>query len=115
MVLVGDLHRDDLDVVLAGELEDVPETALAVSLERVRVRSRLVCAHPGAHLSMLVDCSQHLLDVLRRVDSAQSGKDVQVVLAKADSVVFEPAGSMFILVPSEDAIGVGNPNHPIHA
>ena len=51
MGIVQNLHGDDLDPVLAGQLEDPGETVGAVTLEGIRAGSWFVGSHAGADLS----------------------------------------------------------------
>ena len=80
------------------------QAALAVALERVRVRARLVRAHARRRLPERRERREHRLDVLRRVDGAEPGEDVQVVLRELDAVVREAARAPVVLVAADDAV-----------
>ena len=104
VALVRDLHRDDADAVLARLLEDPRKAALAVALEGVRVRARLVGAHARVSLPEGCERREHRLGVLRRVDGAEPGEDVQSVLRELDAVVREAARAPVVLVAADDAV-----------
>jgi len=53
--------------------------------------------------------------VLWSVDGAESGENIQVVLAESDAVVFEAAYPLLIPVPTQDTVFFGNANDPLYA
>ena len=113
MLFVRDLHRDHLDAVLAGELEHVRQTVLAVPLKRIRARPRLVGTHSRTDLSVFLQGFHHRLDTLSRVNSAEPREDIQIVLAERHAVVGEVVRAAVAFVPSEDAINFGHTNDVI--
>ena len=104
VALVGDLHRDHADAVLARLLEDPREAALPVALEGVGIRPGLVRAHARRRPAEGREGGEHRVGVLGRVHGAQPGKDVQVVLRELDAVVREAARAPVVLVPPDDAV-----------
>src|SRR5437660_6522541 len=87
--LVRHLHRDDLDAVFAGQLENIRQALRAETLERIRRCPRLVCAHPRADLSVERERLHHRLHRFRGIDSAQPGAHMQAVLSEMHAVVIE--------------------------
>src|SRR5258708_32304251 len=101
---MGNLHGDDFDSVLAGQVEDVRQAGLAASLERVRTGPRLVSAHTRADLAVIAERSHHCLNVLGCIDRTQPGKDVQGVLTKPETLTLEVRRPVVVLVPAEHSI-----------
>jgi hypothetical protein len=53
--------------------------------------------------------------MFRDIDGAQTGKDIQVVLAKVHAVVLEPGRSVVVVVPAKHPVFLGNPHDSIDA
>ncbi len=115
MVLVRDLHRDDADAVLPGQLEHVRKAFLPEPLEVVRARPRLVGAHPRRHEASPLAGLHHLLHVLLRVDGAQPGEDVASTLVERNTVVCEPDRIHLPFVPSDDPVFLRDADDPLDA
>src|ERR1043165_3603942 len=98
------LHRDDTDAVLARQLKDERKPLMPVSLERVRTRARFVSSHARADLIVLLQGAHHRADILQSVNCAQSGEDIERVLAEAYALIVEVRGAVVAFVPSDDAI-----------
>ena len=107
VLVVGDLHRDHADVVLAGQLEDVGQALPAVALERVRARARLVGAHARAGLAGLLERGEGLLHVFARVHGVEARHDVEGVLVEHDALVLEADGFLVAGAAAEDPEFVG--------
>ena len=75
--LVGDLHRDDPDSVLAGELEDEGQALGPVALEVVGAGARLVGAGSRGDDPALLQRGEHRLGVLAGVDRAQAREEME--------------------------------------
>ncbi len=63
VILVGYLHGNDPDVVLARQLKHPGQAARAVPLERVGVGARLVGAHTGALLAIVLQRAEGFLNM----------------------------------------------------
>ena len=113
--LVRDLHGDNFNSVLARQLKNVRQTFLAMALKRVRTGARFVGAHAGADLFGITQSAHHQIDVLLRIDRAQSGEHMQRVLAKAQSSVIEMRRPVIVSVPADDAVFFRNAHDPLDA
>jgi hypothetical protein len=113
--LVGHLHRDHLDAILARQLEHVRQARLAVPLEGIRTGARLVGPHARADLPVFSERPHHLFDVLGRVHSAKACEHVQGVLPETHAAIVEVGGAGLILVATEDAVLLGHAHDALDA
>src|SRR5213075_1389350 len=102
VLVARDFHRDDAHAVFSGELEHVRQALLAVALERVRARARLVRAHARAHLPRVLQRLERLLGVLARVDGIEPGDDVEALLVERHTLVLEADRLLAALPAAED-------------
>src|SRR5579859_1804241 len=86
---VGDFHGDDAYAMFAGQFEYIRQTTLAVTLERVRAGAWLVSTHAGALLAVFLQRAHHDIDMFAGVHRAKAGKNMQRVLAKAQTMIIE--------------------------
>ena len=107
VLVASDFHRDHADAVLARELEDVRQAALAVALERVGAGARLVRAHARAHLARGLQRLEGLLDVFAGVDGVEARDHVEAVLVEVDALVAEADRLLAALPAPEDPELVG--------
>jgi hypothetical protein len=82
---VGDLHRDDPDPVLSGQLEDEGKAGGPVSLEVVGACARLVGSGSRGDDPALLERGEHRLGVL--VSTAHRPEEMEAVLADADPLL----------------------------
>ena len=115
VALVRHLHRDDADAVFSREREDVRQAAPAVPLKRVGARARLVGAHPRRREGEALEGAEHGLDVVVRVDGAETRENVQVVLRELHAVVREAARAPVVLVAPEDTVFLGDAHDALDA
>lgn len=113
--LMGHFHRDDADIVLAGKLKNPGQAGRAVSLERVGTRARFVGTHARALLTMFLERLHHDFHMFGRVNSAQAGEYMQVILAEAHPIVIESLLPIFFAVASEDAVALLYAHCTLHA
>src|SRR5258706_1074353 len=97
------LHRDHAHAILSRELEHVGQALLAVTLERIGTRARLVRSHARAHLAPGFERLEGKLGELARVHGIEARDDVEALLVELDASIGEADRVLVALVAPEDA------------
>src|SRR5260370_30998827 len=112
---VGDLHGDDSDSIFSGQVKNVRQTFLAVSLKGVGTRSGLVGPHARAYLPIIAQSSHHQLDVFSDINGTQSSEDMQSILTEAQSLIIEVRAAAVIVVATTNSIFLGDAHYALDA
>ena len=110
MRLMRHFHRNDLDAVFTGKFEDIRQAIFAVSLKRIRTRAGFICPHSRTNLTVFLQGFHHRLDARGRIDGAQSGEDIEIILTKIYTVIGKIIRPVVVLVPPQDAINLRHAN-----
>ena len=93
MHFMGYFHGNNFYSIFSCQFKNVWKTFHAVSLERIRICTRLISSHTCAYLSIFLQSPHHLLYIFFVVHCTQSGKDIEVSLIKMNTVVFKIDGA----------------------
>ena len=93
MHFMGYFHGNNFYSIFSCQFKNVWKTFHAVSLERIRICTRLISSHTCAYLSIFLQSPHHLLYIFFVVHCTQSGKDIEVSLIKMNSIVFKIDGT----------------------
>ncbi len=82
MLLSQDLHGNDFDPVLAGQIKDPWQTIRSMPLEIIGAGPGLVGTHSGRYYPHTLQKFEGLLRMFKCVNSARSWKDMKGFLIK---------------------------------
>ena len=115
MRLVGYLHGNNTDAILAGQFKDIRETVFPVPLEGIGACPWLVGSHAGTDKSMLLQLLEHAFYMLRRIYGTQAGKYMETRLTECDSIVFKLMRKVFLSMSSKHPVCFLHTNNTLYA
>ena len=93
MHFMGYFHGNNFYSIFSCQFKNVWKTFHTVSLERIRICTRLISSHSCAYLSIFLQSPHHLLYIFFVVHCTQSGKDIEVFLIKMNTIIFKIDGT----------------------